>query len=86
MIIANPTYLNADPDLKAILANQLALFCVSLPILSELPIAVCIAFVTLMAVRILLLFLGIRWIPLAMITGNAAILPILWTNVNDKAA
>ena len=60
MIIANPTYLNADPDLKAILANQLALFCVSLPILSELPIAVSIAFVTLMAVRILLLFLGIR--------------------------
>ena len=52
MIIANPTYLNADPDLKAILANQLALFCVSLPILSELPIAVSIAFVTLMAVRI----------------------------------
>ena len=30
--------------------------------------------------------IGIRWIPLAMIAGNAAILPILWTNVNDKAA
>ena len=60
MIIANPTYLNADPDLKAILANQLALFCVSLPILSELPFVVSVIFIVMMAIRILLLFFGVR--------------------------
>ena len=60
MITANPTYLNADPDLKAILANQLALFCVSLPILSELPFVVSVIFIVMMAIRILLLFFGVR--------------------------
>ena len=30
--------------------------------------------------------IGIQWIPLAMIAGNAAILPILWMNVRDEAA
>lgn len=60
MIIANPTYLNADPDLKAILANQLALFCVSLPILNELPFVVSVIFIVMMAIRILLLFFGVR--------------------------
>ena len=60
MLIANPTYLHADPDLKAILANQLALFCVSLPILNELPFVVSVIFILMMAVRILLLFFGVR--------------------------
>ena len=60
MIIANPTYLNADPDLKAILANQLALLCVSLPILNELPFVVSVIFIVMMAIRILLLFFGVR--------------------------
>ena len=60
MIIANPTYLHADPDLKAILANQLALFCVSLLILNELPFVVSVIFILMMAVRILLLGRGIN--------------------------
>ena len=60
MLIANPTYLHADPDLKAILANQLALFCVSLPILNELPFVVSVIFILMMTVRILLLFFGVR--------------------------
>ena len=30
--------------------------------------------------------IGIQWIPLAMIAGNAAILPILFANVKDEAA
>ena len=60
MIIANPTYLNDTPNLKAIRASQIALFCVALPILGELPFAVSVIFITMMLFRVVLLVLGVR--------------------------
>lgn len=60
MIIAQPTYLFAEPDFKAVLLNQLALLAVSVPILLQLPMAVSAVFLLFAFGRVLMLWFGIR--------------------------
>ena len=58
MIFAQPNYLHDRPALKAVLASQLTLFAVSLPVLPELPLGVSAAFAGLLALRVWLVFAG----------------------------
>lgn len=63
MFIAQPTYLSAEPDFKAVLLNQLALLSVALPTLLQLPMAVSAVFLLFTFGRLLMLWLGVRKMP-----------------------
>lgn len=60
LALAQPSYLNSPPDFKAMLFTLLALAAVSLPLVLQLPIGVILVFGLFWAIRLVLLYLGIR--------------------------
>lgn len=77
MIIAQPTYLYAEPDFKAVLLNQLTLLAVAVPTLLQLPIAVSTVFVLFTFGRLLLLWLGAQRLPRAILLFMLTIVVVL---------